>query len=83
MDVLQLPPNMISLPIGIKESQQKKVEEDLREKVKGFLLLESDLPFNALSSKHVELLLHCRSSNDIGDILRKSAGSTTHILTQH
>ena len=65
----KLPLDMESALDVSEDPRQEKKEEDLTKKVTAFLLAESDLPFNALSLKHVKLFLHCRSSNDVSDIL--------------
>ena len=63
--------NMESIPDNLEDTHQEKLEENLSRKVTGFLLAESDLPLNALSSKHIEMLLHCRTSGDVGELLNE------------
>ena len=64
----------IESPDVTEDSHREKPEGDLLKKMTAFLLAEGDLPFNALSLKHVELFLHCRSSNDVSSILDEVDG---------
>ena len=66
--------NVSPLPDEIEELHWDNQEIDLQRKVTVFLLAESDLPFNSLSSENIKLLLRCQTSNDVNDILNKVDG---------
>ncbi len=70
----RIPLNVTPIPDEIEELHWEKQEIDLQKKVTVFLLAESDLPFNSLSSENIELLLRCQTSNDVGDILNMVDG---------